>query len=726
MTMRNFFLIVFALFSLNVLQADLLDDIASGNFKTKKPDIPFSMKDGEHYIQMTDSQTIVKVNYKTGIITDTLLSISKIKNKVINSFDGYILSPKETRILVYKNLKYRYRRSYTAEYYIYDIKYKEFDPLSARVPQESPVFSADDRYIAFAHQNNLFMKKVDFKTDIQITKDGSKGKIINGIADWVYEEEFEHTCHYAWSPDSKLLAYIKFNESEVKEFGYQKFLRKVNQNETLSFYPETVSYKYPRPGEKNAVVSVCIYDDFNKTTRTVQLNTKETDIYIPRIRWTNQADQLAVFVLNRNQNRLDMLLANAKTALSKLILRQEDKRYIDYQHIDNLKFSSDNQSFYLTSDRDGYTHLYQYSINGTQQKKITSGKWDLTAFYGINESNKTIYYQSAEVSPLSRSIYAIDNKGKKINLSSLQGTSNAWFSNTFKYFVLQESNTTTPDSYSIRNSSGGFIRNIEKNDDLLKKAAAFTTSRKAFIKINTASGNELNAWILKPADFNASKKYPLIMVQYSGPGSQQVLDKWEIGWEYYLISKGFVVACVDGRGTGARGSEFLKSTYKQMGILEAQDQVEAAQYFGNTGYIDASRIGIWGWSYGGSNTIWSMSTGQPVFKAGIAVAPVTDWRYYNTAYTERFMSTPEENFEGYEKTSAFNQVEKLNGRLLLIHGTADDNVHYQNTLILADKLVEAGKQFEMQIYTDKNHSITGKTARKHIYRRMAEFFETYL
>jgi dipeptidyl-peptidase-4 len=380
----------------------------------------------------------------------------------------------------------------------------------------------------------------------------------------------------------------------------------------------------------------------------------------------------------------------------------------------------------MTSDKDGYNHIYQHRMDGTVYRKITSGNWDVTDFYGVNEAKKLVYYQSAENSPLERNVYVTDAKGKKTCISPAKGTNEAYFSKTFSYFLLAETAVDTPDKFSVCLSSGQKLRTVETNAELLESCRDLLKAKKEFMKIKTSDGTELNAWMLKPVNFDAATRYPLIMVQYSGPGSQEVLNKWGIGWEYYLITKGFIVVCVDGRGTGGRGSEFLKCTYKQMGIPEAKDQTAAAGYLGSLPYIDKNRIGIWGWSYGGSTTLWAMSTGEAVFKAGIAVAPVTDWRFYDSAFTERFMSTPEENFEGYEKTSALLQAKNLHGRLLLIHGTADDNVHYQNSLLYADKLVEAGIQFEMQVYTDKNHSILGKSARKHLYRRMAEFFERNL
>lgn len=724
---RTLLLLFITTFTL-ITKADLLYDITDGKFKPKKTDIPVSMNDGEHYTLMTDSQTIVRYSYKTGAAVDTLFSISNSKNPPIDAISGYIISPKETKILVYNHVKKRYRRSYTAEYYVYDVKYKEFDPLSASTPQEAPVFSPDDRYIAFAHNNNLYMKKVDFKTDIQITKDGEAGKIINGIADWVYEEEFEDTRYYDWSPDSKLLAYIKFNESDVKEFSFQKFLDagKDKNSDEPELYPDIIKFKYPKAGEKISDVSVCVYDDFNKTTRTINLNNKGNNFYVPRIKWTNNPDQLAVFVMNRNQNRMDMLFANPKSGISKLILREESPYYIDYKNIDYLMFSQDNKSFYAISDKDGYNHIYQHRMDGTVARQVTKGKWDVTDFYGVNETKNTVYYQSAEYSPLQRDIFVADAKGKKTCLSNAKGTHKAYFSKNFNYYLEETSDIVTPTRFTINNAKGQILRTLEDNRELADKFNRLNTGKKEFFSFKTSENISLNGWMLKPADFDPGKQYPLLMVQYSGPGSQEVLNEWNIGWEYYLATRGYIVACIDGRGTGARGAEFKKCTYKQLGVLETKDQTEGARYLGSLTYVDQSRLGIWGWSFGGSMTLWSMSTGEKIFKAGISVAPVTDWRLYDATYTERYMQTPEENFDGYKNTSSILNADKLEGRLLIVHGTADDNVHYHNTLIYTSKLVEAGKQFEMQIYTDKNHSITGKQTRRHLYTRMVDFLERNL
>jgi len=505
----------------------------------------------------------------------------------------------------------------------------------------------------------------------------------------------------------------------VPEFSFQKFLQ--DQNDEPQLYPTLVKFKYPKAGEANSKVKVCVYDDFNKTTKIMQVPDNDGDFYIPRITFTHSPEQLIIFKLNRNQNRLEMFMANPKSTVTKLVLREEDRRYVDYANIDNIRFTADNMQFTWVGEKDGYRHIYLYNINGTLAQQITKGEWDVTDFYGFDETKKTVYYQSAEKSPLQRDVYSIDLKGNKKLLTDGKGTHKATFNSTFTLFVDNASAVSQLNKITICNSTGKVIRTLADNKDLKNNFDALNLPKKEFFSFTTSENVTLNGWMVKPKNFNSGKKYPVLMLQYSGPNSQQVLDNWNVGWEYYLAENGYVVACVDGRGTGARGAEFRKSTYEQLGILETRDQIETAKYLGNQSFIDKNRIGIWGWSYGGSMTIWAMCSGEKVFKAGIAVAPVTDWRFYNTAYTERFMRRPQENFTGYARTSALFQAEKLNGRLLLIHSTADDNVHFQNTLQFVNKLIEADKQFDMQVYPDKNHSILGVQTRRHLYTKMSEF-----
>ena len=719
--MKRFTLTFLLILCVNILFANLLYDITDGKFKVKTTQTPRSMNDGEHFSLLVNDKAVVKYNYKNAVTVDTVFSISRLKNSPIKQISGYIFSPNEAKLLVYTNVKYRYRRTFTADYYVYDIKRNELIPLSDNGAQEVPLFSPDSRYIAFARQNNLFMTKLEFNTEISITKDGLLGNIINGTPDWVYEEEFEKTRYFEWSPDSKLVAFVKFDESKVPQYSYPLYLDKSAEKNDLTLYPTLVQYKYPKAGENNSKVSVCVYEDLYKSIKTMKLGDEEQDYYIPRIKWTNSADQLAIFKLNRNQNRLDMLLANPKSTLTKLCLRQEDKYYVDYENIDFINFSSDNLSFIGVSEKDGFRHVIKYRINGTVLKQLTKGNWDVTDVYGFDDKKQVLYYQSAEISPMQRDVYSINLNGKKTRLTDGKGTHNASFNSTFTDFVDNTSSLEVPNTVTLRSITGSTIKVLENNASMASEFKSLNLPKKEFFNFTTSENIKLNGWMLKPANFDTNKKYPVLMVQYSGPKSQEVLDKWNIGWEYYLISHNYIVVCVDGRGTDARGSEFRNCTYEQLTVLETKDQIEAAKYLSNQSYIDKNRIGIWGWSYGGTMTLMCMTTGENVFKAGIAVAPVTDFRLYDTAYAERFMRRPQENFKGYDQSSALLRADKLQGNLLIIHGTADDNVHTQNTMLYIDRLVAADKQFEMQLYTDKNHSILGKQTRRHLYTRMSEF-----
>ena len=722
---RNFFLLLLLL-CIQFTQADLLTDITDGKFKPKSLSAIQSMNDGEHYTVMQDDDMIIKYNYKSGKAVDTILDLNKIKKSPLVNIKGYTFSPNEAKILVYSNPQYRYRRTFTANYYIFDVKRNELKPLSENGPQEAPLFSPDSRYVAFARANNLFLYKIDFGTESPITKDGEFGKIINGTPDWVYEEEFVETRHFVFSPDSKLLAFIKFNETDVPTYSMQHFLDSPIRQDELPLYPSVQTFKYPNPGQNISKVSVCVYDDFYKSVKTINLDTSEKDYYIPRIKWTADQEKLAVFVLNRNQNRLDMLIANPKSLLSKLILRDEDNSYVDYDNIDAVFFTPDNKYFTYLSEKDGYRHAYLYNVNGTLSRQLTKGSWDVTNVYGYDAATQTLYYQSAESSPLQRDIYSLDAKGKKLRLTDGKGTHDALFSKSFAYFVDNASTANNPTVSIMRDKKGIKIRTMEDNATLASEFKALNLPVKEFFTFTTSEGIKLNGWMLKPVGFNPAEKYPTLMVQYSGPNSQEVLDRWKIEWEYFLSTKGYVVVSVDGRGTGARGAEFRKCTYQQLGVLEARDQIEAARYLATQSFVDKDRIGIWGWSYGGYMTILAMSSGEKIFKAGIAVAPVTDWRLYNAAYTERFMRTPQENNRGYDAGSVLNKAGKLNGNLLLIHGTADDNVHLPNTMIYLDKLMKAGKHADLQLYTDKNHSILGKETRRHLYQKKFDFLEKNL
>ena len=670
-----------------------------------------SMPDGEHYTAMNDARNmIIKYSYRTGNPVDTLFNTEKARECTFDKFDGYTISSTGHHILVWRDTEPIYRRSFKANVYDYDVRRNYVKPISdSKGKQMIPTFSPDGRMVAYVSDNNIWIRKFDYDTEVQVTKDGEMNKILNGITDWVYEEEFAVTNLMAWSPNSEQLAFVRFDESEVPEYSMQMF------GEGL--YPGYYNYKYPKAGEKNSKVTLHSYDVTTKDTKELKVPV-EADSYIPRIVFTNNDDQLAVMTLNRHQNVFNMYYP--KSGVFRLILRDENKAYVDSEWLNSIHFYAN--SFSYVNEQDGYAHIYLYSPTGVMQRQVTKGNWDVTAFLGYDEATKTVYYESAEESPIRRAIYKIDAKGVKTKLSTQEGTNNATFSDNFAYYVNQYSNANTPVKITVNETkSNKVLRVLQDNARLVDKLAGYSYAEKEFIKVRTASDYELNAWIVKPVDFDESKKYPVLMFQYSGPNSQQVLDKYSFDWEQYLAANGIITVCVDGRGTGARGEAFRKCTYLRMGELESKDQVEAAQALGKLPFVDKSRMAIWGWSFGGYNTLMAMSVGNGTFKAGIAVAPPTDWKYYDSVYTERFMRTPKENFEGYAATSPIRLAKDLQGKLLLIHGTADDNVHFQQTMDYAESLVQAGKQFEMQVYKDRNHSIYGGNTRYHLYTRMSNF-----
>lgn len=672
-----------------------------------------SLPDGEHYTAMNrDKNMIIKYSYRTGMPVDTLFNTRTARECSFDDFDGYMINSTGHRILVWRETEPIYRRSTKAVVYDYDVRRNYVKPLTeAKSKQMIPTFSPDGRMCAYVRDNNIWLKKFDYDTEVQVTKDGELNKILNGITDWVYEEEFAVVNLMAWSPDSEYLAFVRFDESEVPEYSMQIY--------GDDLYPGYYNYKYPKAGQKNSKVTLHSYSVATKDIKTLNVPIEE-DSYIPRIVFTKNPDQLAVMTLNRQQNVFNMYYANPKSGVFRLILRDDNKCYVDSEWLTSIQFT--DNGFTYVSEQDGYAHIYLYSPTGVMQRQVTTGNWDVTKFLGIDEVTKAVYYQSAEESPIRRSVYKIDAKGVKTKLSTEDGMNNAVFSDNFAYYVNTYSNATTPAKITVNDTkSKKVLRVLEDNAALKNKLAEYSFAGKEFFTVKTASGYELNAWIVKPANFDESRKYPVMMTQYSGPNSQQVLDQYVFDWEQYLANKGIIVVCVDGRGTGARGEVFRKCTYLRMGELESKDQVEAAQALGKLPYIDKNRIAIWGWSFGGYNTLMALSTGDGTFKVGIAVAPPTDWKYYDSVYTERFMRTPKENFEGYAATSPLRKVKDLQGKLLLIHGTADDNVHFMQSMEYAEALVQAGKQFDMHVYKDRNHSIMGGNTRYHLYTKMSNY-----
>ncbi|HZL12231.1 MAG TPA: S9 family peptidase [Prolixibacteraceae bacterium] len=685
-----------------------------------------SMNDGLHYTIKKDENKIVKYSYKTGEQVEILFDLAKIENPGFSTFSDYTFSNDESKILFTTNKQPIYRHSFTAEYFVWNQTTKEMTPLSSNGVQQLATFSPDGERIAFVRDNNIFIKSLKFGTESQATSDGKKNAVINGAPDWVYEEEFSFNKAFEWSPDSRFLAFVKFNETHVQLFKIPMYQGMDPEFKENQLYPGTYSYKYPKAGEKNSVVSVHIYDLKSKSSVTAEVGDDSTQ-YIPRIKWTQDASDLAIMKLNRLQNKLDIVLTNPYTGDTRSFFTEKNKRYISEDFYDNFIFLPDNKYIVLNSERNGYSHLYLYDRHGFELQQLTSGNFDVTEFYGFDPDKKLFYYQAAKESPLRREVYFVSLDGKKSGkLSTQKGTNQADFSTGFKYFVNDFTNSETPNLITLHEQSGKFIRTLEDNGNLNKLLKEYAISKKEFFSFKTSDGVELNGWILKPANFNPVKKYPVLMTQYSGPDSQEVLDKWSVNWNQYLAQEGFVVACVDPRGTGARGEEFRKMTYMQLGKYESDDQVEAARYLGTLPYIDKNNIAIWGWSYGGFMAALCMEKGADIFKAGISVAPVTNWRFYDSVYTERYMRTPKQNPDGYDDNSPLSHADKIKGNYLIIHGSADDNVHFQNTMEFTERMVQAGVQFDMAVYTNRSHSITGGNTRIHLYTKMTNFLKDKL
>lgn len=705
-----------------------LKEITSGKFRAEGIQGVIPMADGEHYTQMNAEGTqIIKYSFRTGQQVEVVFDVAKARECTFKRFDGYTFSPDGSKILIRTETQPIYRHSYKAVHYLYTIKRNIVEKLSEGGPQQSPVFSPDGNMVAFVRDNNIFLVKMLYgNSESQVTEDGKFNHVLNGIPDWVYEEEFSFATALEFSPDNTMLAFIRFDESEVASFTFPIFAGQAPHYSALETYPGAYTYKYPKAGEANSKVSVHTFDIKSKVTRKIKLPL-DPDGYIPRIRFTQDAAKLAIMTLNRNQNRFDLYFADPRSTLCKLVLRDESPYYINESVFDNIMFYPQNFSF--ISEKDGYSHLYWYSMGGNLVKQVTKGKFEVKRFIGWDAATNTFYFESNEESPLRTAVYKTDKKGGRIKLSEKAGTNSAIFSSNLKYFMNTYSSLQTPAVITLNDNTGKVLKTLVTNQKLKETLAQYQLPKKEFFTFRTSQGTELNGWMIKPADFNESKKYPVLLYQYSGPGSQEVVDKWGIGgdrggigWDAYMASKGYVIVCVDGRGTGGRGAEFAKCTYLNLGVKEAQDQVETAKHMAAQPYVDKSRIGIWGWSFGGYMTIMSMSEGTPIFKAGAAVAAVTDWKFYDTVYVERFMRTPQQNAEGYKAGSAFTRAANLKGRLLLVHGMADDNVHFQNCAEYSECLVQADKQFDMQVYTNRNHGIYGGNTRYHLFTRLTEFF----
>jgi len=680
-----------------------------------------SMKDGITYTTAeARNSKIVVHSYETGDVVKTLLDLAAVKSD-LKTFSEYVLSPDETKILLLTDKEAIYRRSFTANYYVYDIAKQSIQEVSTNGKQQMATFSPDCSKVAFVRQNNLFFTDLGTGKETQVTNDGKFNFVINGVPDWVYEEEFEFNRAFDWSPDGSYLAWIRFDESKVPQFSMTMFQGQEPAMDENKLYPGVETFKYPKAGDPNSVVTVNTYNIASGKKTLMDIG-KETDMYIPRIRFTRDPGKLAIFRLNRLQNIFEILVADPATGTSKVLLSETNKYYFDEKYFDDIKFLEDKEHFTLVSERDGYLHIYLFDMQGKMVNQVTKGNFDITALNGCDVKNKLIYFTSAEPTPYQREVYCIKWDGtdkKKISVSS--GTNSAKFSEGFAYYTITNSSAKTLPTTILYKDNGKMVRLLDNSKMLAEKLKDYKFAYREFFSFKTSEDVQLNGWMLKPADFDPSKKYPVFMTQYSGPNSQSALDSWTLDWEDYLAQLGYVVVCVDGRGTGGRGENFRKMTYMQLGKYETMDQIEAAKYLGKLPIVDPSRIGIWGWSFGGYVSSLCMVKGDGVFKAGIAVAPVTNWRYYDNIYTERFLRTPQENPDGYDQNSPLNFADKLKGNLLICHGTGDDNVHVQNTFEFSERLVQANKQFEMQLYTNRNHGIYGGNTTYHLYTRMTNF-----
>ena len=630
-------------------------------------------------------------------------------------FSSYEFSADESQIILATQVEQVYRRSRLGVYYLYNVTDKSVVKISANKIQE-PTLSPDGNQVAYAFENNLYVFTIDDKTTKQLTTDGVYGSIINGITDWVYEEEFGFVQAFEWNSNGSKIAFLQFDETDVPQFSMDVYGQ--------GLYPEQHEFKYPKAGEANAKVSLHMLDVASGTITDINLGAPE---YIPRIKWMNNPDYLTVQTINRHQNNLKLHQVNAQTGAVKVLLEETDDAYVDIH--DNLTFLADD-SFIWTSERDGYNHLYLYNEDGKLLNQITQGNWEVTNYYGYDQAEDKIYYQSVENGSINRGVYSISSTGKnKKALANKAGSNSASFSADFTYFINTYSSATTPYQFTLHNAlNGKKVADIKDNAALSSKLDNYQISEKEFSTINI-NGNDLNMYMIKPKDFDPNKKYPLFMFQYSGPGSQQVANRWMGAndyWHQMLAQQGYIIACVDGRGTGYKGRDFKKVTYMNLVKYETEDQIAAAKKLSELPYIDENRTGIWGWSFGGHMSTNALLKGNDVFEMAIAVAPVTSWRFYDTIYTERFLRTPQENPEGYDNESPFNYPELLKGDYLLVHGSGDDNVHLQNTMRMAEALIQADKQFEWAVYPDKNHGIYGGNTRKHLYQKMTNFIKEKL
>lgn len=707
-----------------------IPDITSGKFAAKTVNGINPIEGTDTYARISDDGKRVDCySFKTGKLLRNLFDVSNTMGKKIDSFDGYILSPDGTRMLIQTKTKSIYRRSFTAVYYLYNIASRKLEPLSDGGPQQVPVWSKDGLQVAFVREGNIYLVKLLYdNAEVQVTKDGKFNEVINGLPDWVNEEEFGFNRALTFNADGTMICWLRYDEKDVKTYSLQMYKGMKPEKQENAVYPGFYSYKYPKAGEDNSKVTAWSYDIKSHRISKLQVPL-DADGYMPRIKATDDASKVVVYTMNRHQDELCLYSVNPRSTVAQLIVKEHVEKYVKEEAMEAVTFIGNN--VLLPSDRSGFMKLYIYSMNGQLHRTI-GGDYDITAVYGYDAKTGDVYYQAAALGPSDRQVYVAHKNGKTVRLSDKKGWNTALFSGDYQYFVNTWSDYNTPYVVTTRDNNGRVISTLQDNADLKAKVAESGFAKREPFSFTTSEGVQLNGWILKPLNFDASKRYPVIMHQYSGPGSQQVTDSWSAGsmgqggaFDSYLAQHGFIVVSVDGRGTGGRGADFEKCTYLKIGDLESKDQVEAALYLGSLPFVDKDRIGIWGWSYGGFNTLMSMSEGRGVFRAGVAIAPPTSWRFYDSIYTERYMRTPKENPDGYD-VNPIVRAHKLHGALLLCHGTADDNVHPQNSYEYAEALVQADKDFRELYYTNRNHSIYGGNTRNHLLRQVANFFVTEL
>lgn len=707
-----------------------IPDITSGKFAAKTVNGINPIEGTDTYARISDDGKRVDCySFKTGKLLRNLFDVSNTMGKKIDSFDGYILSPDGTRMLIQTKTKSIYRRSFTAVYYLYNIASRKLEPLSDGGPQQVPVWSKDGLQVAFVREGNIYLVKLLYdNAEVQVTKDGKFNEVINGLPDWVNEEDFGFNRALTFNADGTMICWLRYDEKDVKTYSLQMYKGMKPEKQENAVYPGFYSYKYPKAGEDNSKVTAWSYDIKSHRISKLQVPL-DADGYMPRIKATDDASKVVVYTMNRHQDELCLYSVNPRSTVAQLIVKEHVEKYVKEEAMETVTFIGNN--VLLPSDRSGFMKLYIYSMNGQLHRTI-GGDYDITAVYGYDAKTGDVYYQAAALGPSDRQVYVAHKNGKTVRLSDKKGWNTALFSGDYQYFVNTWSDYNTPYVVTTRDNNGRVISTLQDNADLKAKVAESGFAKREPFSFTTSEGVQLNGWILKPLNFDASKRYPVIMHQYSGPGSQQVTDSWSAGsmgqggaFDSYLAQQGFIVVSVDGRGTGGRGADFEKCTYLKIGDLESKDQVEAALYLGSLPFVDKDRIGIWGWSYGGFNTLMSMSEGRGVFRAGVAIAPPTSWRFYDSIYTERYMRTPKENPDGYD-VNPIVRAQKLHGALLLCHGTADDNVHPQNSYEYAEALVQADKDFRELYYTNRNHSIYGGNTRNHLLRQVANFFVTEL